>query len=64
MTHVIIMIEKTANDSWGILITNSVENKLVTCLESTVFKIGDTFVFEPEISDAEREYIKSILIKY
>lgn len=62
MINVIIIIERTSGDSWDVSITKTIDNKIILCLESVVFKIGDVFAFEPEVSDAEKEYIKTILI--
>jgi len=61
MITVIILIERTADDAWEVIITKTADKQLVMCMESVVFKIGDTFVFEPEVSDDDATYIKTIL---
>jgi hypothetical protein len=62
MINVIILIEKTADDAYEVIITKTSNRQLVMCIESVVFKIGDVFVFEPEVDDVDRKYIETLLI--
>jgi len=59
---ILIMIESAEVDAWDITITKTTNNKVTSCIESVVFRIGEVIAFEPEITDAEAKYIKSILI--
>lgn len=62
MLNVIIIIEKTADDAYEVIITKTANKQLIMCIESVVFKIGDIFVFEPEVDDVDRKYIETLLI--
>lgn len=61
MINVIIIIEKTAENSWDVTLTKTANSKLILCMQTIVVKMGSRYVFEADVEEADAKYIESLL---
>lgn len=64
MDTILITIQHADKDVWDITITNTINNKIVSCVESMAFKIGNIIALEEQIPENAAIYIKSTLSNY